>query len=92
MKFVLKVLTLPLRAIITVFILLCSAVISCSSFLFGLASGILFLLALIVMTYSVHNALILLALAFLVSPLGLPMLAVGVLTVLNSVRNFLRFS
>ena len=92
MRLILRLLTLPLRAVITVFILLCSAVISCSCFLFGLASGLLFLMALIVLTYSAHNALILFALAFLVSPLGLPMAAVGILTILNSIRSILRFS
>ena len=92
MRFILRLLTLPLRAIITVFVLLCSVVISCSGLLFGLTSGLLFLLGLIVLTYSVHNALILFALAFLVSPLGLPMAAVGILSALNPIRSFLRFS
>lgn len=92
MRIVLRILTFPIRVVITVFILLCTVVLSCSGFLFGLASGLLGLLGLIVLTYSVHNALILFALALLVSPIGLPMMAVGLLSVLCSIRSFLRFS
>jgi hypothetical protein len=92
MRFLLRLMTLPIRIIITVFVLLCSIVLSLSGIFFGIASGLLGLLGLIVLTYSVHNALILFALALLVSPIGLPMIAVGVLSVLCSVRSFLRFS
>ena len=92
MRIVLRVLTFPIRAVITVFILLCTVILSCSGFLFGLASGLLGVLGLIVLTYSVHNALILFVLALLVSPIGLPMMAVGLLSVLCSIRSFLRFS
>ena len=87
-----RILTFPIRVVITVFILLCTVILSCSGFLFGLASGLLGVLGLIVLTYSVHNALILFALALLVSPIGLPMMAVGMLSVLCSIRSFLRFS
>ena len=92
MRFLLRLMTLPIRIIIMVFVLLCSIVLSLSGIFFGIASGLLGLLGLIVLTYSVHNALILFALAILVSPIGLPMIAVGVLSILCSVRSFLRFS
>lgn len=92
MRFLLRLMTLPIRIIITVFVLLCLIVLSLSGMFFGIASGMLGLLGLIVLTYSVHNALFLFALAFLFSPIGLPMIAVGVLSVLCSVRSFLRFS
>ena len=59
--------TLPIRIIITVFVFICSIVLSLSGVFFGIASGLLGLLGLIVLTYSVHNALILFALALLVS-------------------------
>jgi hypothetical protein len=84
--------TLPIRIIITVFVFICSIVLSLSGIFFGIASGLLGLLGLIVLTYSVHNALILFALAILVSPIGLPMIAVRVLSVLCSAQSFLRFS
>ena len=92
MSFLLRLMTLPIRIIIMVFVLLCSIVLSLSGIFFGIASGLLGLLGLIVLTYSVHNALILFALALLVSPIGLPMIAVRVLSVLCSVRRFLSFS
>ncbi len=92
MRFLLRLITLPIRIIITVFVLLCSIVLSLSGVFFGIASGMLGLLGLIVLTYSAHNALILFALVLLVSSIGLPMIAVGVLSVLCSVRSFLRFS
>ena len=92
MRFMLRLMTLPIRIIITVFVLLCSIVLSLSGMFFGIASGLLGLLGLIVLTYSVQNALILFALALLVSPIGLPMIAVGVMSILCSVRSFLRFS
>ena len=92
MRFLLRLITLPIRIIITVFVLLCSIVLSLSGMFFGIASGLLGLLGLIVLTYSVHNALIIFALALLVSPIGLPMIAVRVLSVLCSVRRFLSFS
>ena len=92
MRFLLRLITLPIRIIITVFVLLCSIVLSLSGMFFGIASGLLGLLRLIVLTYSVHNALILFTLALLVSPIGLPIIAVRVLSVLCSVRRFLSFS
>ena len=92
MRFLLRLMTLPIRIIIMVFVLLCSIVLSLSGIFFGIASGLPGLLGLIVLTYSVHNALILFALALLVSPIGLPMIAVRVLSVLCSVRRFLSFS
>lgn len=92
MTFLLRLITLPIRIIITVFVLLCSIVLSLSGVFFGIASDMLGLLGLIVLTYSAHNALILFALVLLVSSICLPMIAVGVLSVLCSVRSFLRFS
>ena len=77
MKAILKVLTFPIVLILDLFTWICVGLISCSAILFKLASAILAILAVAVLiTYSVQNGLILLTLAFLVSPLGLPMIAV----------------
>ena len=77
MKAILKVLTFPIVLILDLFTWICVARMSCSAILFKLASAILTILAVAVLiTYSVQNGLILLTLAFLVSPLGLPMIAV----------------
>ena len=75
--FILKILFAPVSLLLSLFIWLCAGLLSCSGFVFKLASGLLSLLAVLVLiTYSVKNGVILLALAFLISPMGLPMLAV----------------
>ena len=80
MKVIIKVLTLPIVLIIDVFTLICIGLISCSSIIFGFISSLLTLLGITVLaTYSWQNGLILLFLAYLVSPMGLPMLAVKLL-------------
>ena len=80
MKAIIKVLTLPIVLIIDVFTLICFGLISCSSIFFGFISSLLTLLGITVLaTYSWQNGLILLFLAYLVSPMGLPMLAVKLL-------------
>lgn len=92
--FILKILFMPVSLALTLFTWLCAGLISCSAFVFKLASALLFLLAVAVLiTYSVKNGIILLLIAFLISPLGLPMLAVWLLGKLQSataaVKNFL---
>ena len=80
MKANIKFLTFPIVLIIDVFTLICIGLISCSSIFFGFISSLLTLLGITVLaTYSWQNGLILLFLAYLVSPLGLPMLAVKLL-------------
>lgn len=92
MKPVLRLLTLSIRVILTAFIWVCALLIKLSGKLLGLIAGLFLLLALVVLTYSTKNALMLFALAFFISPLGLPMIAVGLLSVLSTVRNALAFS
>ncbi len=91
MKAILKVLTLPIVLILDLFTWICVGLISCSTILFKLASAILALLAVAVLvTYSVKNGLILLTFAFLVSPLGLPMIAVWLLGGLQKISGALK--
>lgn len=86
MKLIIKILLSPIVLLIDLFTWLFVGLISCSSILFRLASGIVALLGVAVLvTYSVKNGLILLTIAFLVSPLGLPMIAVNILTGLQSI-------
>ena len=92
MKAFLKLLTLPIRIVITVLIWICALLIKLSGKVLGLTSGLLILLGLAVLTYSVKNALMVFALAFLISPLGLPMMAVGLLSILNKLSNLLCFA
>lgn len=91
MKAILKVLTFPIVLILDLFTWICVGLISCSAILFKLASAILAILALAVLvTYSVQNGLILLTLAFLVSPLGLPMIAVWLLSGLQKISSSIK--
>ena len=92
MKTILRLLTLPIRIATTLLIWACALLIRISGLALGLASGLLLLLGLAVLTFSVKNALLVFALAFLVSPLGLPMMAVGLLSLLNKLIRFLTFA
>lgn len=91
MKAILKVLTYPIALIFDLFTWICVGLISCSAVLFKLASAILAIIAVAVLvTYSVQNGLILLTLAFLVSPLGLPMIAVWLLGGLQKISGAIK--
>lgn len=91
MKLILKILAAPVTLLISLFVWICAGLISCSAIVFKLASGLIALMALAVLfTYSVQNGIILLVIAFLVSPLGLPMLAVKMLGGLQSVNGSLK--
>ncbi len=89
MLFIFKILTLPLRIAITVFIWVCVLLIKISGKLLGIVAGFLFLMAMLVSTFSTQDALLLAAMAFLISPIGLPMIAVGLLSILAKIRNVL---
>ena len=91
MKWILKLLTAPIVLTIDLFTLACVGIISCSTVLFRIASSITALLGVLVLaTYSPKNGIILLVIAFLVSPMGLPMLAVGILSTLQNISHFFK--
>ena len=88
---ILKIILVPLSLILSLFVWLCAGLLSCSGFVFKLASGLLSLLAIVVMiTYSVKNGIILLVLALLISPMGLPLLAVQGLGKLQDVNTAIK--
>ena len=91
MKLILKILAAPVTLMISLFVWICAGLISCSTIVFKLASGLIALMALAVLfTYSVQNGIILLVIAFLVSPMGLPLIAVKLLSGLQSMNNRLK--
>lgn len=91
MKLLLKIVAAPMVVVLTVFVWLCALMLHISAFVFGLAGTVVGLLGLAVLvTYSLKNGMILLVIAFLISPLGLPMLAVRVLGLLQDVNFTLR--
>ena len=76
LKLGLKILAVPLVLALALFTWVCFGLLYVSSFIFGLASTVVALLGIAVLvTYSPQNGAILLVIAFLVSPLGLPMAA-----------------
>ena len=91
MKLIIKILLSPIVLTIDLLTWFFVGLISCSSILLRLASSIVALLGVAVLvTYSTKNGLILLTIAFLVSPLGLPMIAVSVLAGLQSISSTIK--
>ena len=91
MKLLLKILAAPVIVVLTVFVWVCVLILHISALILGLAGTVVALLGLAVLiTYSVKNGIILLVIAFLLSPFGLPMLAVLVLGLLQDVNYALR--
>lgn len=76
LKLGLKILAAPLALALALFTWVCFGLLYVSSFIFGLASTVVALLGgAVLVTYSPQNGVILLVIAFLVSPVGLPMAA-----------------
>ena len=89
MRWIFKLLTAPIVLVIDLFILACVGILSCSTMLFQVVSSVIALLGILVLaTYSPKNGMILLTIAFLISPMGLPMFAVWVLSALQGVSHF----
>lgn len=87
MKVILKILLTPVVLALTLIVWLCSALLYCSAFVFGLAGTLVGILALLVLlSGAVQNALILFIIAFLVSPMGLPMAAAWLLGKVQDLR------
>ena len=87
MRLLLKILAAPLIAALALLVWICSGLLYCTAFIFGLAGTLVALLGVAVLvTYSVQNGVILLMIAFLVSPMGLPMAAAWLLGKLQELR------
>jgi hypothetical protein len=75
-KLILKIVVAPVVLLLTVTIWICVGLVYVSGLVLGLLSMVIALLGVAVLvTYSPQNGLILLVIAFLISPLGLPQLA-----------------
>ncbi|MFT8888063.1 MAG: CD1845 family protein [Ethanoligenens sp.] len=80
MRILLKILVAPIIVALTLFVWICTLALRCSAFVFGLAGTLVGILGVAVLiTYSVKNGVILLVIAFLVSPVGIPMAAAWLL-------------
>jgi len=87
MKFLMKILMAPLILILILLVWACSGILYCSAYVFGIASSILGVLALMAFfSGSAHNSIFLLLMAFLVSPVGIPMAAARILGWIQDLR------
>lgn len=87
MKYILKIILAPVIALLAIAIHVMGWVLQVSAMLFGIAGTVIGILALLTLfTVSVKNGVILLIIAFLVSPLGLPMAAAWMLGQLQRLR------
>lgn len=80
LKLLLKILVAPVILALTLFVWLCAGLVYLSSLVLGLISMVIALLGVaVLLTCSLQNGIILLVMAFLISPFGLPMAAIWLL-------------
>ena len=80
LKCLLMIITAPVILVLTLFVWLCMGLIYISGLVLGLLSTVIALLGVAVLiTYSPQNGVILLVIAFLISPMGLPLAAIWLL-------------
>lgn len=80
MKILLKIVVAPLVVLLTLAIWICVGLVYVSGLVLGLVSMVIaFLGVAVLVTYSPQNGLILLVIAFLISPYGLPLAAIWLL-------------
>ena len=80
LKCLLMIVTAPVVLVLTLFVWLCTGLIYISGLVLGLLSTVIALLGVAVLiTYSPQNGVILLVMAFLISPMGLPLAAIWLL-------------
>ena len=80
LKCLLMIVTAPVVLVLTLFVWFCTGLIYISGLVLGLLSTVIALLgAAVIITYSPQNGVILLVIAFLISPMGLPLVAIWLL-------------
>lgn len=91
LKLILKIVIAPVVLLLTLAIWICVGLVYVSGLVLSLASMVFVLLGVAVLvTYSPQNGLILLVIAFLLSPFGLPKLAFWLLGKVQNFRYFLQ--
>ena len=87
LKGLLMIITVPVILVLTLFVWLCMGLIYISGLVLGLLSMVIALLGVaVLLTYSLQNGLILLVMAFLISPMGLPLAAIWLLGKVQSLK------
>ena len=91
LKLLLKIVMVPVILALTLFVWICVGIVYVSGLVLGLISMVVALLGVAVLiTYSPQNGIILLVMAFLISPYGLPMAAICLLGKGQDFRYFLQ--
>lgn len=91
LKCLLMLVTAPVILVLTLFAWLCMGLIYISGLVLGLLSMVIALLGVaVLLTYSLQNGLILLVMAFLISPMGLPLAAIWLLGKVQSLKFAIR--
>ena len=91
LKLILKIVIAPVILLLTLAIWICVGLVYVSGLVLGLLSTVIALLGVaVLMTYSPQNGLILLVIAFLISPFGLPKLAFWLLGKVQDFRYLLQ--
>ena len=91
MKFLLKILFAPVIVILTLIIWTFALILRLSAWVFGIIGTIFGILGLaILLLDSVTNGIIVLVIAFLVSPVGLPMVAAWMIGQMQRFRYFVQ--
>ena len=92
LKLPLKILMAPVILSLTLFVWICVGIVYVSGLVLGLISMVVALLGVAVLiTYSLQNGIILLVIAFLISPYGLPMAAIWLLGKVQDLKSHSRF-
>ena len=87
LKLLLMIVVAPIVVTLTLFVWICLGLVYVSGLVLGLISTIVALLGVAVLiTYSPQNGLILLLMAFLISPMGLPLAAIWLLGKVQSLK------
>ena len=91
MKFLLKIVFAPAIAVLAVLIWFCGLTLKLSAWVFGIIGTILGFLGLaILLLDNTTNGIIVLVIAFLASPLGLPMLAAWMIGQMQRFRYYVQ--
>lgn len=85
-----RILFLPVLLFLKLTFWICSGLLCMTEWVFGLASGILLVLSVLGMIWgSVPQGIVMLGIAFLVSPYGIPILAVKLVVLAEVMAEFL---
>ena len=91
MKFILKILFAPIVAVLAVITWLFALALSMSAWVFGIVGTLLGILGFaILLLDNVTNGIIVLVIAFLVSPMGLPMIGAWMIGQMQRLRYFVQ--